>query len=82
MKYRNEKFFVTHQHGGWPDYIGSDSMMHWIIEKSKQANNCRIVILNLISKVDPLFTCDVINCDAHFQLYLQIVSGKDLKSDA
>ena len=35
MKYRNEKSFVTHQHGGWPDYIGSYSMMHWIIEKSQ-----------------------------------------------
>ena len=36
MKYRNEKFYWTYQHGvSWPDdYIGSDSMMHWIIEGS------------------------------------------------
>ena len=37
MKYRNEKFYWTYQHGvGWPDdYIGPDSMTHWIIEKSQ-----------------------------------------------
>ena len=36
MKYRNEKFYCTYQHGvGWPDdYIGPDSMTCWIIEKS------------------------------------------------
>ena len=36
MKYRNEKFYWTYQHGvGWPDdYIGPDSMTRWIIEKS------------------------------------------------
>ena len=33
--YRNEKFFGTHQHGGWSDYIGPDSMTCWIIEKSQ-----------------------------------------------
>ena len=35
MKYRDEKFYWTYQHGvGWPDdYIGPDSMTRWIIEK-------------------------------------------------
>ena len=37
MKYRNEKFYWTYQHGvGWPnDYLGPDSMTQWIIEKSQ-----------------------------------------------
>ena len=41
MRYRDEKFYWTYQHGvrwcgvGWPDdYLGPDSMAHWIIEKS------------------------------------------------
>ena len=36
MKYRDEKFCCTYQHGiGWPDdHIGPDSMTRWIIEKS------------------------------------------------
>ena len=36
MRYRDEKFYWTYQHGvGWPDdYIGPDFMTHWIIEKS------------------------------------------------
>ena len=36
MRYRNEKFYWTYQHGvHWPDdYIGPDSMTQWIIEKS------------------------------------------------
>ena len=36
MKYRDEKFYWTYQHGvHWPDdYIGLDSMTRWIIEKS------------------------------------------------
>ena len=36
MKYQDEKFYWTYQHGiGWPnDYIGPDSMTWWIIEKS------------------------------------------------
>ena len=36
MKYRDEKFYWTYQHGvHWhDDYIGPDSMMRWIIEKS------------------------------------------------
>ena len=36
MRYRDEKFYWTFQHGiGWPDdYIGPDSMTRWIIEKS------------------------------------------------
>ena len=36
MRYRNEKFYWSYQHGvHWPDdYIGPDSMTQWIIEKS------------------------------------------------
>ena len=36
MRYRDEKFYWTYQHGvGWPnDYIGPDSMTLWIIETS------------------------------------------------
>ena len=36
MKYRYEKFYWSYQHGvSWPDdYIGQDSMTHWITEKS------------------------------------------------
>ena len=36
MRYRDEKFYWTYQHGvGWPDaYIGPDSMTRWIIETS------------------------------------------------
>ena len=36
MKYRDEKFYWTYQHGvGWPDdYIGPDLMTRWIIETS------------------------------------------------
>ena len=36
MKYRYEKFYWTYQHGvHWPDdYLGPDSMTHWITEKS------------------------------------------------
>ena len=35
MRYRNEKFYWTYQHGvHWPnDYIGPDSMTRWILEK-------------------------------------------------
>ena len=35
MRYRDEKFYWTYQHGvGWPDdYIGPDSMTRWIKEK-------------------------------------------------
>ena len=36
MKYQDEKFYWTYQHGvHWPDdYIGKDSMTRWISEKS------------------------------------------------
>ena len=36
MRYRDEKFYLTYQHGvGWPnDYLGPDSMTRWIIETS------------------------------------------------
>ena len=36
MKYQDEKFYWTYQHGvHWPDdNIGPDSMTQWILEKS------------------------------------------------
>ena len=36
MRYRDEKFYWTYQHGvTWPDdYIGLNSMTRWILEKS------------------------------------------------
>ena len=36
MRYRDEKFYWTYQHGvSWPDdYIGPDSMTWWILKKS------------------------------------------------
>ena len=36
MRYRDEKFYWTYQHGvHWPDdYIGPDSMTWWILEVS------------------------------------------------
>ena len=36
MRYRDEKFYWTYQHGVcWPDdYLNPDSMTWWIIEKS------------------------------------------------
>ena len=36
MKYQDENIYWTYQHGvRWPnDYIGPDSMTHWIIKKS------------------------------------------------
>ena len=36
MRYRDKRFYWTYQHGvHWPDdYIGPDSMIWWIIEKS------------------------------------------------
>ena len=41
MKYQDEKFYWTYQHGvGWPDdYIGPDSMTRWIIEQSQDFTN-------------------------------------------
>ena len=36
MKYKDEKFYWTYQHGiGWPnEFLGPDSMTRWIIQKS------------------------------------------------
>ena len=41
MKYWDEKFYWTYQHGvGWPnDYIGPDSMTQWIMEKQVGCND-------------------------------------------
>ena len=45
MKYKNEKFYWTYQHGvGWPDdYTGPDSMTHWIIKKSQGFTNVALL---------------------------------------
>ena len=47
MRYWDEKFYWTYQQGvSWPDdYIGPDSMTHWIIKNSQGFTNvglCRI----------------------------------------
>ena len=34
MRYRFEKFFGSHQNGGWSDYINPDSMFRWTIQTS------------------------------------------------
>ena len=41
MRYRDEIFYWTCQHGvGWPDdYVGPESMTHWIIENSQGFTN-------------------------------------------
>ena len=41
MRYKDKKFYWTYQRGiVWPtDYIGPDSMTHWIIEKSQGFTN-------------------------------------------
>ena len=46
MRYRDEKFYWTYQRGfGWPDdYVGSDSMTRWIIEKSKSFTDMGLCI--------------------------------------
>ena len=45
MRYQNEKFFGTHQHRGWSDYIGFNSMTHWIIKKSQGFTNPKFTSL-------------------------------------
>ena len=45
MRNRDEKFYWTYQRGvKWPDdYIGPDSMTHWIIEKSQGFTDPRLL---------------------------------------
>ena len=43
MKYRDEKFYGTHQHRGWSDYINQDFMTRWIIEKSQGFTNMTLL---------------------------------------
>ena len=59
MKYQNENFSGTHQHRGWSDYIGPNSMTRWIIQKlwgftdvelyriSESVRPCMYLILSL-----------------------------------
>ena len=51
MKYWDEKFYWTYQHGvSWPnDYLGPDSMSHWIIDFSLMysRNVCTILDVQL-----------------------------------
>ena len=37
MKYQDENFYWTYQHGvRWPnDYIGPDSMTHWMLDNRR-----------------------------------------------
>ena len=51
MRYRDEKFYCTYQHGvGWLDnYIGPDSMTRWIIEKSQGFTN--VGLLKMLESV-------------------------------
>ena len=48
MRYRDEKFYWTYQHGiHWPDdYIGPDSMTRWIIEASVDFTGVGLLTLN------------------------------------
>ena len=46
IRYQNKKFFGTHQHGSWLDYIGPDSMAHWIIEKSQGSMDVGLLIIS------------------------------------
>ena len=53
MRYRDKKFYWTYQHGiGWPDnYIGPDSMTHWIIEKFQGFTNVGMLRISESIKV-------------------------------
>ena len=52
MSYREEKFYWTYQCGiSWPDdYIGPDSMTHWIIEKSRGFTNVGLLKISESSR--------------------------------
>ena len=43
MKYRDEKYSGTHQHGSWSNYTNQDSITHWIIEKSQGFTDVRLL---------------------------------------
>ena len=43
MRYRDEKFYWTYQHGISWDYIGPDSMTRWIIETSVGFTDVRLL---------------------------------------
>ena len=51
MRYRDEKFYWSYQHGiGWPDdYLGPDSMTRWIIKKSQGFTD--VVLLRISESV-------------------------------
>ena len=63
MKYRDEKFYWTYQQGvGWPDdYIGRDSMTHWIIEKSQGFTD---VGSYRVSESDRAYACLILSSQA------------------
>ena len=63
MRYRDEKFYWSHQHGvHWPDdYIGPDSMTQWIIEKSDCLTD---VGLLKISQSVRAYTYLILSCQA------------------
>ena len=63
MKYRDEKFYWTYQHGvHWPDYyIGPDSMTRWILEGSDGFTD---VGLLKISESVRVYTCLILSSQA------------------
>ena len=56
MRYRDEKFYWTYQHGvGWPDdYVGPDSMTWWIIVKSVGFTDVGLLTLSNLGLSIPL----------------------------
>ena len=67
MKYRNEKLCGTHQHGDWSDYIGPDSMMHWIIKK---ARGFTVTGLYRISESVRAYTYLILSSQASVRLHI------------
>ena len=63
MRYRDEKFYWTYQHGiGWPDdYIGPDSMAWWILETSVDFTD---VGLSKISESIRAYAYLILSCQA------------------
>ena len=53
MKYRDEKFYWTYQRGvHWPDdYLGPDSMTHWIILIEKSVGFTDVGLLRILESV-------------------------------
>ena len=63
MRYRDEKFYWTYQHGvHWPnDYIGPNSMTWWIIEKLVGFTD--VGLLNILESVRA-YACLILSSQA------------------